>query len=228
MQTNGLAYFIVGAFLGSMLVGIFLSRNFAKSDFPLKQPKTLIGSWKLLQDAIVSAESVVPAEDNIVTRPGFYIVEDFNKIKTSEEYKQFLKEFWEKKQWIYIVAIKTQDKDLWSRFWSFEYDTNKIITDAYAQKNDFIVYIDDFYEKVINNTVNPDWINDLSIAFSSTNNDINEALKMCEKTVDPVFFKNLVYIYRATSKNNLCEKIDKKISPSLYSLCGEMLSIGKN
>jgi len=226
MQTNWFIYFLIGAFLWSMVVGIILSRNFSKdaSNTSLTESKSgsVVQSQQKKKIEVPKDETGTGFEDSIITRPGFHILAEFDKVQTLDDYESFIKEFWGKKPWIYIMAAKKRDKKIWDKFWSFDYGANKELQSIFPNQAEFEKYSDDLFEKIQTDSVEYDSRNDLTLIFSSTKLPLDSAKKFAEKTVDAEYFRNLLYVYRSTPENNLCDEIDKDKSSSLHNLCVEL------
>jgi|GEM_PF-4058927 len=80
-----------------MVVGIILSRNFSKdaSNTSLTESKSgsVVQSQQKKKIEVPKDETGTGFEDSIITRPGFHILAEFDKVQTLDDYESFIKEF---------------------------------------------------------------------------------------------------------------------------------------
>lgn len=230
MHSNWLIYLVVGIFLWGLFVGFFYSRNTPSSSYIWANVKKATSTIIWSSGAVVGSWTSTIISDqwsgswwNITIEPKKYILMAFDKVKTNNDFDKFENEFWAKKHWIYLIAAKTKDKSLWTKYWNFEFYNNKILQSNFWDQAKFATYVSDFYKKIVTDSVEVDTPGDISMIFINSNVRIEDAIKSCNKADDPKFFTEMLYAFRANSTNQYCEKINIETSPSMHYLCSELI-----
>ncbi len=140
------------------------------------------------------------------------VVEEFQKISTLEEYKKFFDN--NPRNVLYIYAVKNNLKDMWLKYWKFNYQSDIKNYEWKFTEEKFLEIVGQTFDTIVSKK-DVEYVtgNDLSITFNS-NKDTEYVVSLCKKEAQQNTYKwfqkeceGSVYYYRANKTNDYCKKI---------------------
>jgi hypothetical protein len=209
INKKSITYFVTSIFLVLFWAfgGIYLYANFfAKMSPVTSSPKNISPQ--------ISSGSTSKAEDSSSNghKKLSQIVEEFQKVSTLEEYKKFFDN--NPKNVLYIYAVKNNLKDMWLKYWKFNYQSDTKTYQGKFTEENFLNMVGQTFDNIVSKKdIEYMWGNDLSITFNS-NKDIWYVLSLCKKESQQNTYEwfqkeceGSVYFYRANKTNDYCKKI---------------------